>query len=57
MTNLAKASSVTCYYYRQLAVALTDGYQLGGGREKFRGGRNLRLKHTSLSSTQANHVM
>jgi hypothetical protein len=34
-----------------------SGYQLGGGREKLRGGRNLRLKHTSLSSTQANHVM
>jgi len=38
-------------------AALIFGYQLGDGREKVRGGRNLRLTHTSLSSTQANHVM
>src|SRR5450432_2729704 len=42
--HIASVSRVTALF------ATSRGYQLGGGREKVRGGRNLRLEPTSLSS-------
>jgi hypothetical protein len=55
--RLRKRSQPTYCVYRHTNDDSKPWYQIGGGREKFRGGGNLRLTHTSLSSTQANHVM